>query len=122
MTPLNQFGRMRTYVDPDFKDCVRISVNPLWAFSFIDLEREPFVYSQPDTHGRYIVMQALNMWTDDFASVGRCSAGLLRPGGGSRAALPGKRIRSIRGDGSAFSALPPEHNSLLGALLGNLSA
>src|SRR5512147_402326 len=73
--PINQFGRMRTYVDPDFKDCVRISVNSLWAFSFIDLDKEPFVYSQPDTQGRYIVMQALNMWTDDFASVGSRTTG-----------------------------------------------
>lgn len=73
--PINQFGRMRTYVDPDFKDCVRISVNSLWAFSFIDLDKEPIVYSQPDTQGRYIVMQALNMWTDDFASVGSRTTG-----------------------------------------------
>jgi hypothetical protein len=28
----------------------------------------------PDTKGRYIVMQALNMWTDDFASVGTRTA------------------------------------------------
>jgi hypothetical protein len=73
--PINQFGRMRTYVDPGFKDCVRISVNSLWAFSFVDLGGEPVVYSQPDTHGRYIVMQALNMWTDDFASVGSRTTG-----------------------------------------------
>ncbi|MGJ4968484.1 DUF1254 domain-containing protein [Bradyrhizobium sp. HKCCYLRH1073] len=73
--PVNQFGRMRTYVDPDFKDCVRISVNSLWAFSFIDLDKEPFVYSQPDTQGRYIIMQALNMWTDDFASAGSRTTG-----------------------------------------------
>src|SRR6516164_759578 len=28
------------------------------------------IVSLPDMDGRYIVMQALNMWTDDFASVG----------------------------------------------------
>jgi hypothetical protein len=73
--PLNQFGRMRTFVDPDFKNVVRISVNSLWTFGFIDLDKEPFIYSQPDTKGRYIVMQALNMWTDDFASVGTRNTG-----------------------------------------------
>jgi hypothetical protein len=73
--PINQFGRMRTYVDPDFKNVVRISRNSLWSFAFLDLQKEAFVYSQPDTHGRYIVMQALNMWTDDFASVGSRTTG-----------------------------------------------
>jgi len=72
---INQFGRMRTYVDPDFKNVVRISRNSLWSFAFVDLDKEPFVYSQPDTRGRYMVMQALNMWTDDFASVGSRTTG-----------------------------------------------
>jgi hypothetical protein len=73
--PINQFGRIRTYVDPDFKDVVRISVNSLWSHAFLDLDKEPFVISVPDTKGRYIVMQALNMWTDDFASVGSRTTG-----------------------------------------------
>src|SRR5262245_46001893 len=68
--PINQFGRIRTYVNPDFKDVVRISVNSLWSHGFLDLEQEPMVISVPDTKGRYIVVQALNMWTDDFASWG----------------------------------------------------
>ena len=36
--PINQFGRIRTYVNPDFKDVVRISVNSLWSHGFVDLE------------------------------------------------------------------------------------
>jgi len=36
--PLNQFARIRTVVSPDFKDVVRISVNSLWSFGFVDLE------------------------------------------------------------------------------------
>jgi len=68
--PMNQFGRIRTYVSPDFVNVVRISVNSLWSHGFVDLDAEPVVVSLPDMDGRYIVMQALNMWTDDFASVG----------------------------------------------------
>src|SRR5215472_13659117 len=74
-TPLNQFGRIRTYVNPDFKDVVRISMNSLWSWVFLDLDKEPFIISLPDMQGRYIVMQALNMWTDDFASVGTRTQG-----------------------------------------------
>jgi hypothetical protein len=68
--PMNQFGRIRTYVDPDFKDVVRISVNSLWSHAFLDLDQEPMVITVPDTKDRYVVVQALNMWTDDFASWG----------------------------------------------------
>ena len=67
--PINQFGRIRTYVDPDFKDLVRISVDSLWSHAFLDLGKEPMIVTIPDTKDRYIVMQALNMWTDDFASL-----------------------------------------------------
>jgi hypothetical protein len=31
--------------------------------------------AQPDTKGRFVVMQALNMWTDDFASSGSRTTG-----------------------------------------------
>jgi len=68
--PINQFGRIRTYVSPDFKNVVRISVNSLWSHGFLDLDKEPMIVSVPDMGGLYIVVQGLNMWTDDFMSVG----------------------------------------------------
>ena len=68
--PMNQFCRIRTYVSPDYKDVVRISVNSLWSDGFLDLENEPMVVTLPDTGNRYVVMQAMNMWTDNFMSVG----------------------------------------------------
>jgi hypothetical protein len=68
--PINQFARLRAYVDPDFKDVVRISVNSLWSQGFVDLDAEPMVVSVPDMKGRYVVVQALNMWTDVFGSAG----------------------------------------------------
>jgi len=68
--PTNQLFRVRTYVSPDFKRVVRISVNSLRSGAFLDLDNEPLVASYPDTKGRFIVVQLLNMWTDDFASVG----------------------------------------------------
>ena len=68
--PINQFAKLRTYVSPDFKNVVRISVNSLWSFGFVDLGAEPMIVSLPDMEGRYIVMQAVNMWTDDFGTAG----------------------------------------------------
>jgi len=68
--PINQFARIRSYVNPDFNNVVRISVNSLWSFGFVDLDQEPMIVTIPDTGDRYRVRQAMNMWTDDFASVG----------------------------------------------------
>ena len=68
--PINQFARLRAYVDPDFKDVVRISVNSLWSHGFLDLDAEPLIVSVPDMKDRYTVVQALNMWTDVFGSAG----------------------------------------------------
>lgn len=68
--PINQFARLRTYVDPDFRDVVRISVNSLWSHGFLDLDAEPMVVSVPETKSRYTVVQGLNMWTDVFMSAG----------------------------------------------------
>ena len=45
-------------------------MNSLWSHGFLDLDAEPMIVSLPDMNGRYVVMQALNMWTDNFASVG----------------------------------------------------
>lgn len=73
--PIDQFARIRTYVNPGFKDVVRVSRDSLWSHAFVDLGKEPLIYSQPDTKGRYVVMQALNMWTDNFASVGSRTTG-----------------------------------------------
>src|SRR5262249_352325 len=35
----------------------------------------PLVVSHPDTKGRYIVIQLMNMWTDDFGSIGSRTTG-----------------------------------------------
>jgi hypothetical protein len=62
--------RVRSYVSPDFKNVVRISVNSLWSAAVMDLDNEPPVASFPAMNERYFVMQMMNMWTDNFGSVG----------------------------------------------------
>jgi hypothetical protein len=73
--PINQLGKMPHYVDPNYKDVVRISLNSLWTTGFVDLEKEPIVLSVPDTRGRYYLMSIMNMWTDVFGSVGKRTTG-----------------------------------------------
>jgi hypothetical protein len=45
-------------------------VNSVWSVGIFDLDKQPLVLSYPDSDGRYFVIQLMNMWTDDFASVG----------------------------------------------------
>ena len=73
--PINQFHRLRGFVDPDFKNVVRISWNSLWSTAFVDLDAEPVVFSYPATNGRYLVAQIMDMWTDNFASIGTRTTG-----------------------------------------------
>jgi hypothetical protein len=73
--PINQLAKMPTYVSPDFKNVVRISLNSLWTTGWLDLEHEPIVLSVPDTKDRYYVFSLMNMWTDVFGSVGKRTTG-----------------------------------------------
>ena len=73
--PVNQFHRLRGFVDPDFNNVVRISRNSLWSTAFVDLDTEPVVFSHPATKGRYLVAQVMDMWTDNFASIGTRTTG-----------------------------------------------
>ncbi|HEU0009645.1 MAG TPA: DUF1254 domain-containing protein [Verrucomicrobiae bacterium] len=50
---MNQLAKMPTYVSPDFKNVVRISLNSLWTTGWLDLEKEPIALSIPDTKHRY---------------------------------------------------------------------
>ncbi len=68
--PYNQLLRMPGFVPPDWKTVVRVSVSAVWSGGVFDLEKEPLVFSYPESDGRYFVVQLLNMWTDDFASLG----------------------------------------------------
>lgn len=76
--PINQFAKMPTYVSPDFKNVVRISLNSLWTTAWLDLDQEPIILSVPDTHDRYYVFSMMNMWTDVFGSIGKRTSGTSR--------------------------------------------
>ena len=73
--PINQFHRIRDFASPDFKNVVRVSRNSLWSTAFLDLDTEPAVFSHPATNGRYLVAHGMDMWTDNFASIGSRTTG-----------------------------------------------
>lgn len=66
--PMIQFAWKRTYVTPEVKGVVRISVSSLWSLRFVGLVQDAHFISYPSTDDRYMVIWAMNMWTDDFLS------------------------------------------------------
>jgi hypothetical protein len=61
------------------------NVNVVYGFGFLDLGRQPFILSAPDSRGRYYVVQIVDMWTNAFAYVGGVATGYR----GGRFALVG---------------------------------
>ena len=51
------------------------NVNVLYGFGFVDLRREPVILSVPDSHGRYYMVQMVDMWTNSFAYAGGVATG-----------------------------------------------
>jgi len=73
--PINQFGNMRQYPPASDHTIVRMNVDTLYSFAWLDLSKEPIVLSVPDTHGRYYMMPMLDAWTNVFASPGTRTTG-----------------------------------------------
>jgi hypothetical protein len=73
--PINQFSNFLKYPTAAYRDVVRMNVDTLYSFAWLDLAKEPIVLSVPDTNGRYYLMPVLDGWTDVFASPGKRTTG-----------------------------------------------
>lgn len=73
--PVNQFSNFLKYPTAAYRDIVRINVDTLYSFAWLDLSKEPIIFSVPDTHGRYYLMPILDAWTNVIASPGKRTTG-----------------------------------------------
>ncbi|HRI92498.1 MAG TPA: DUF1254 domain-containing protein [Accumulibacter sp.] len=73
--PINQFGSMSSYPPASDHSIVRMNVDTLYSFAWLDLANEPMVLSVPDTGERYYLMPMLDAWTNVFASPGKRTSG-----------------------------------------------
>ncbi|HEY9229533.1 MAG TPA: DUF1254 domain-containing protein, partial [Gemmatimonadaceae bacterium] len=73
--PMNQVGNLFAYAVPPQKDVVAPNVNTLFSSMWLDVSKEPIVIHQPDTHGRYYVMETLDAWTNVIAAPGKRTTG-----------------------------------------------
>jgi hypothetical protein len=74
-SPMNQIARGRAFPGASFADMVRPGADALHSLMFLDVSKEPMVFTVPDSGGRYYLLPLLDMWSDVFASRGKRSSG-----------------------------------------------
>jgi hypothetical protein len=73
--PMGQFARMREYPTAAFRDVTAPNADTLYSTAWLDLTREPYIFSIPDSNGRYYLMPMLDGWTEVFQAPGKRTTG-----------------------------------------------
>jgi hypothetical protein len=73
--PMGQFALMREYPTAAFRDVTAPNADTLYSVAWLDLSREPYIFSIPDAHGRYFLMPMLDAWTTVFQVPGTRTTG-----------------------------------------------
>jgi hypothetical protein len=73
--PMGQFVRMREYPTAAFRDVTAPNADTLYTVAWLDVSKEPWVFSVPDMKERYFLMPMLDGWTDVFQAPGKRTTG-----------------------------------------------
>jgi hypothetical protein len=73
--PMGQFMKMRRYPDASFRDVTAPNADTLYTTAWIDVGKEPWVFSIPDMKGRYFLFPMLDAWTNVFQVPGTRTTG-----------------------------------------------
>lgn len=99
--PMGQFFLSRTYPDAAFRDVTAPNADTLYSTAWLDLSKEPYVFSLPEQKNRYFLMPMLSGWTDVFEVPGQRTTGdgaqkylITGPGWKGKAPADVKELRS----------------------------
>jgi len=73
--PMGQFASLREYPTAADRDVTAPNADTLYSLAWLDLSREPYIFSIPDAHGRYYLMPMLDAWTTVFQVPGTRTTG-----------------------------------------------
>ncbi|MGB2635012.1 MAG: DUF1254 domain-containing protein [Candidatus Acidiferrum sp.] len=73
--PMGQIIRLRTYPAVDDHAVTAPNADTLYTTAFLDVSKEPWVFSIPDMGDRYYLMPMLDGWTDVFQVPGKRTTG-----------------------------------------------
>lgn len=74
----NNIWRLDNIATPSLSEKLGIvtpSVNVIYGFGFLDLNKEPIILNVPDSNNRYYVVQLVDMYTNSFAYAGGVATG-----------------------------------------------
>ena len=75
LAPMGQFANLRTYPSPSDKAVTAPNADTLYSLAWLDLSKEPYIFTIPDAEDRYFLMPMLSGWTDVFAVPGKRTTG-----------------------------------------------
>lgn len=61
--PMGQFINVRQYPTAAFRDVTAPNADTLYSLAWVDLAKEPWVFSYPNLNGRYALYPGLSLWT-----------------------------------------------------------
>jgi len=73
--PMGQFVRMHEYPTAAFRDVTAPNADTLYSVVWLNLSHEPYIFSIPDSNGRYYLMPMLDGWTNVFQVPGKRTTG-----------------------------------------------
>ncbi len=73
--PMGQLLRFRTYPPADVHTVTAPNADTLYTTAWIDVSKEPWMFSIPDMGDRYYLMPMLDGWTDVFQVPGKRTTG-----------------------------------------------
>jgi hypothetical protein len=73
--PMGQLLKLRTYPAVDNHAVTAPNADTLYTMAWLDLTKEPWIFSIPDMGDRYFLMPMLSGWTDVFQVPGKRTTG-----------------------------------------------
>jgi hypothetical protein len=73
--PMGQFVRMREYPTAAYRDVTAPNADTLYTVAWLDVSKEPWVFSVPNMNERYFLMPMLDGWTEVFQVPGKRTTG-----------------------------------------------
>ena len=73
--PMGQLIRMRAYPAVDNHCCAAPNADTLYTIAWLDVSKEPWVFSIPDMGNRYYIMPILDGWSEVIFSAGSGTTG-----------------------------------------------
>jgi hypothetical protein len=73
--PMGWLTKARVYPDASFHDVPAPNADTLYTMAWLDVAKEPWVVTVPDSEGRYYLLPMLSGWTEVFEAPGTRTTG-----------------------------------------------